>query len=70
MPEVIAHGETGWIADDLEGLLEGVRRVATLDPHACRRWVEARFGTAAMVAAYLALYARLLERARPLESQA
>ncbi len=62
VPEVVSHGETGWIADDFEGLLEGVRAAATIDPAACRRRVEERFGTAAMVAGYLALYERLLGR--------
>lgn len=62
VPEVVAHGVTGWIADDFEGLLEGIRRSGEIDPYACRRWVEERFGTEAMVAAYLALYARLLRR--------
>jgi glycosyltransferase involved in cell wall biosynthesis len=62
VPEVVAHGETGWIADDFEGLLEGVRAAVTIDPRACRRRVAERFGTAAMVAGYLALYERLLKR--------
>ena len=62
VPEVVSHGVTGWIADDFEGLLEGVRRAPEIDPAACRRWVEERFGTEAMVAGYLTLYERLLKR--------
>lgn len=63
VPEVVAPGVSGWIADDFEGLLEGVRRAPDLDPWACRRWVEGRFSTPAMVAGYVALYERLLQGA-------
>lgn len=70
VPEVVAHAETGWIADDLPGLLEGIRRAPSFDAHACRRRVERHFGTAAMVAGYLSVYQRLLEGAcRPLSRE-
>ena len=63
VPEVVAHGVTGWIADDVAGLLEGIRRAPEIDPVDCRRRVEERFGTEAMVEGYLTLYERLLKRA-------
>ncbi len=69
VPEVVAPGVSGWIADDFEGLLEGIRHAPRIDPHACRRQVQERFGTAAMVAGYLALYERLLEGASRVVSQ-
>ena len=65
VPEVVVSGETGWIADDFAGLVEGIRRAGAIDPHACRRRVADCFGTAAMVAGYLAVYERLLKRPRP-----
>ena len=69
VPEVVAHGKTGWIADDFEGLLEGVRHAASMDPWEGRAWVEGRFGTEAMVAGYLEVYGRLLARVRPVSLQ-
>lgn len=58
--EVVGHGVSGWIADDFEGLIEGIRRAPHLSPERCRRWVERRFGTDAMVEGYLRVYERLL----------
>jgi glycosyltransferase involved in cell wall biosynthesis len=60
--EVVGHGVSGWIADDFDGLLQGIRHAPRLDPHACRAWVRRRFSTAAMVEGYLGVYERLLAR--------
>lgn len=60
-PEVVAHGVTGWLADDFSGLLAGVAAAEKMAPHACRRWVEATFSADAMVGNYLEVYRRVLE---------
>jgi glycosyltransferase involved in cell wall biosynthesis len=60
VPEILVDGECGVIvpADDFGALAEGVAAAMALDPHACRRRVEARFSAQRMVAAYEAIYAR------------
>jgi glycosyltransferase involved in cell wall biosynthesis len=64
-PEVVAHGETGFIAETVEDLAAAVRRVETLDRMACRRHVEQRFSVVRMADDYVRLYARLSRRDGP-----
>lgn len=35
--ELVLHGETGYIASDLAGLVAGIDRIDAIDPRACRR---------------------------------
>ncbi|HEY9856965.1 MAG TPA: glycosyltransferase family 4 protein [Stenomitos sp.] len=62
VPEVVSHSVTGWIADDFDGLLEGVQRAPQFSPLACRRWVERRFSAEAMIEGYLKVYEQVLGR--------
>jgi glycosyltransferase involved in cell wall biosynthesis len=67
VPEVVADGETGFVvsvehyADEAAAALE---RVGDIDPKACRRRVEERFSTEAMVAGYEAVFERAVSAAR------
>lgn len=65
LPEVVAHGESGWLAEDWEALAEWVPRLAAIAPSACRARAERCFGAAAMVAAYRRLYRQLGAAANP-----
>jgi len=56
VPEVVDDGATGFIRDDVDGMVEAVGRLSEIDPHVCRRVVEERFSVAAMTAGYEALY--------------
>lgn len=56
VPEVVRHGVTGFVASDVAGLVEGIRRLNTIDRKACRIDAEARFSHRAIVDAYEALY--------------
>lgn len=60
VPEVVSHSVTGWIADDFEGLVEGVQRAHQISSAACRRWVERRFSAEAMIEGYLKVYEQVL----------
>jgi glycosyltransferase involved in cell wall biosynthesis len=60
MPEVVAHGTTGYLVADAGEMAEVVPRVSRLDRGACRRWVEERFSADRMVEAYLRLYEQVL----------
>jgi glycosyltransferase involved in cell wall biosynthesis len=62
VPEVLAPGRTGFIADTLDELVEGVKRVDTLDRAACRRHVEEHFTVQRMADRYETVYRRLLAR--------
>jgi glycosyltransferase involved in cell wall biosynthesis len=60
VPEVIAHGVTGFVCDDEDAMAEAVRRLDTVDRGTCRRAFEARFTAARMTRDYVRLYEALL----------
>jgi glycosyltransferase involved in cell wall biosynthesis len=65
VPEVIADGETGFIVpveEYAEAAVESIHRLGTIDPRACRAWVEKRFSKESMVAGYEAVFERAVER--------
>jgi glycosyltransferase involved in cell wall biosynthesis len=63
VPEVVEDGLTGFVVDDVEGLVEAIRRADTIDRSACRRRAEERFGFARMVDDYELAYAAVVEEA-------
>jgi len=66
-PEVVAHGETGFLvdpADAVDGSVAAFRGVGSIDPAACRRRVEERFSTKRMVDAYESVYRRVASNAQ------
>lgn len=56
VPEVVRHGVTGFVANDVEGLVEGVAALERLDREYCRRDAEARFSDRVIVDQYEAIY--------------
>jgi glycosyltransferase involved in cell wall biosynthesis len=62
VPEVVAHGRTGFVCRTLAEMVAAVARVPEISREACRRHVEERFTAAGMADAYEAAYRRLLGR--------
>jgi glycosyltransferase involved in cell wall biosynthesis len=62
LPEIVEHGVTGFLGDDVASMAAAIDAAASLDPRACRRAAEDRFSAARMTAAYLDTYARVLDR--------
>jgi glycosyltransferase involved in cell wall biosynthesis len=60
VPEVIEHGVTGFVSDDLDALVGAVDRLGEIDRAACRARVERLFSDAAVTEAYLAVYRDML----------
>ena len=60
VPEIIDHGETGFIVDSIEEAVEAVQRIGELDRTRVRRRFEERFSAKTMARNYVALYQRLL----------
>ncbi len=58
IPEVVTDGETGFVCDDVDEMVEAVGRIGTLSRKACRRRCEAHFSAQAIVDAYEQLYVR------------
>ncbi len=62
-PELIVDGETGFLVDNVDEMAAAVPKLDRIDPLRCRRHVEENFDVAHMVAAYLAVYERVLLQA-------
>jgi glycosyltransferase involved in cell wall biosynthesis len=60
VPEVVDHGVTGFLSDDLDGLVRAVARLDEIDRASCRARVERFFSETAVVEAYLAVYRDML----------
>ena len=56
MPEIVRHGRTGFLVDDVDAAVAAVHRVGDLSRRHCREDVEARFTAARMVADYARLF--------------
>ncbi len=59
VPELVDDGKTGFVVQDIEQMVEAVKRVEEIDPAQCRRTVEARFGIKTMVDGYEELYGKI-----------
>jgi len=63
LPDIVDHGLTGWIVDDVDGMVDAIRATDRIDRRQCRRTAEQRFSSVTMCRQYLDLYLRL--RASP-----
>ena len=61
VPEVVAHGKTGFVVNTVEEMVEAVRQVHRIDPYRCREHVEQNFNVTQMVDSYLAAYDHILQ---------
>ena len=65
MPEIIRHGETGYMVEDVEGAIKAVASVGSINRFACRADVEKRFTNTRMARDYVRVYEKILnEEAR------
>ena len=60
MPEIIRDGETGYIVEDIEGAINAVAAVRTIDRSICRADVEKRFTSTRMARDYVHVYQKIL----------
>jgi glycosyltransferase involved in cell wall biosynthesis len=60
VPEVIVDGETGYIVDSLDGMVEAIGKLDRLEPRAMRALVESKFSADAMVDGYVQAYDRVM----------
>ncbi|GGH48723.1 glycosyltransferase family 4 protein [Microbacterium album] len=68
VPEVVRHGETGFVVEGVDALADAVTRVCELDPAACRRDAEQRFDLPVMAAGYERVYRMLAEGSETIRS--
>lgn len=61
VPEVIAHGKTGFVCTSIEEMIAAIPSALSLDRQACRDHVVSRFSVMQMVNGYEAAYQQVLE---------
>ncbi len=61
LPELVRHGETGYIVDTLDQMVQAVQQSDAIRPWRCRGVVERDFSSSRMADAYLEVYSQLLE---------
>lgn len=59
--EIIRHGETGFVVEDVQAAADAVSQIHTIDRHACRSHVEQHFTIEQMVDGYERAYERVLQ---------
>ena len=62
LPEIVRHGRTGFLVDDVAGAVDAVGAVGALSRTHCREDVERRFTADRMVADYAELFTRIARR--------
>lgn len=62
LPEIVAHGESGFLVADQREMAEAIRWVERIDPRDCRRAAECRFDVRHMIQAYFDVYQQLSRR--------
>ena len=60
IPEIIRHGETGYIVEDIENAVNAVANIRSIDRSACREDVEQRFSHTRMARDYVDAYEKIL----------
>jgi glycosyltransferase involved in cell wall biosynthesis len=69
-PEVIEHGETGFLVDDEREMAALVEHVGVIDPQRCRSSVAGRFAPDRVAALYEKVYFETLRRGAPVRLEA
>lgn len=60
VPEVMKHGVSGYIVNNMTEAIEAVRHLSSIDRVQCRRYFEERFLVSDMAKNYVKLYQRLM----------
>ncbi len=64
MPEIIRHGVTGYIVDDIESAINELADIKSIDRSECRADVEQHFTSARMARDYFRVYEMILNGER------
>ncbi|MDH3638113.1 MAG: glycosyltransferase [Gammaproteobacteria bacterium] len=62
IPEIVEHGETGFLVNNVDEAVQAVDKIDTLDRSRCREAVEQRFTASRMAQDYLNVYQKMLDR--------
>lgn len=60
MPELIAHGKTGFLVDNIEEAADSLSQIENINRADCRQWAASNFSTEKMIDGYEAVYKKIL----------
>ncbi len=60
IPEIVRHGKTGYVVEDIEGAINAVAAVTKIDRSICRADVKQRFTSTRMAHDYVGVYKEIL----------
>ena len=60
IPEVVLEGVNGFVREDVDGMVEAIKRIDEIRPENCRALVEQNFTRKIMAGRYLDLYRKIL----------
>ena len=60
LPEVVAEGITGFVAQSTDEMISALRQIGDIDAKGCRRYAEENYSAQRMADRYEGLYRRLL----------
>lgn len=63
-PEIIVHGETGFLVDDLDEMVQYIPRINEIDRVVTRMHVEKNFSVQVMTKQYLEIYEKLIKTSK------
>ncbi len=67
--EVVSHGKTGFVVNDVEEMIAAVANINTIDRNECRRYALENFNTKRMADNYEEVYYQILEKRHILNNQ-
>lgn len=62
MPEIILHGKTGFLVENIEQAVEAVTNIQSINRKECTDWVFSKFSRQKMTEEYLKVYKEILDR--------
>ncbi len=60
-PEIIVHGETGFLVNDLDEMIQYIPRIDEIDRNVTRMHIEKNFSVQAMTKRYIEIYEKLVK---------
>ncbi|MDB5244207.1 MAG: hypothetical protein JWN18_77 [Parcubacteria group bacterium] len=62
IPEIIQNGVTGYVVEDVEGMVSAIEGISTISRAACREHALTNFNASKMADGYEAVYAKMIEK--------
>lgn len=64
IPEIVKDGETGFVVDDVNGMIEAVENISSIDRLVCRTYALGKFSASKMTDNYEAVYYHILQKGK------